>query len=255
MQTLLALLEPADYAFVVGLLESPVNLTDDRALKADLARFEATGSAESRAALDARIEKTVRYLGSADLAFWLRQAIGQAPGVSFDEIVRDVARALEVDEPQGGTLRARVEALTEAHVARTFGELPPEKQRALLRDLGVGEQQIGRFLRTSAGVFAFPLLVQAFDAFVVQGLVRNVVFGTIARLVGTRVSQGLFGLLAARMPWWLRLVGPAAWTLSIGWTVLDLQGPALRKTVPVVLYLGLVSHRARTLKAGPEKSE
>ena len=249
MQPLLSLLKPADYAFLVGLLGSPLNLNDDAALKADLRRFEETGSVEARTALDARLEKTIRYLGSADLAYWLREATGQQPGVGFDEIVRDVARALKVDVPRTGTLRERVEAVTEAHVARTFDEMPPDKQRQLLLELGVEEQQVMRFLRTSAGVFAFPVLVQAFDAFVIQGLLKSVVFGTIAKLIGRRLSEGLFTMLAARFPWWLRFVGPAAWTLSLGWTVLDLQGPALRKTAPVVLYLGLVSHRERAGEA------
>lgn len=252
MQPLLDLLQPADYAFLVGLVESPFNQTDDARLRQLLQQYEQSGAPADRAALDAHLEATVRYLGSADVAYWFRGSIGLAPGVSFDEIVRDVARTLKVPAPTGETLRARVEQVTEAHVARTFEEMPPEKQRALLLELGVEEQQVKRFLRTSAGVFAFPVLVQAFDAFVIQGLLKNVVFGTIAKLVGRRLSEGLFGLLAARFPFWLRLVGPAAWTLSIGWTALDLQGPALRKTVPVVLYLGLVSHRERARLPGGE---
>ena len=51
------------------------------------------------------------------------------------------------------------------------------------------------------------------------------------------------------VPWWLQWIGPAAWTLSVGWTALDLQGPAMRKTIPIVLYLGLCSMRERNASA------
>ena len=92
---------------------------------------------------------------------------------------------------------------------------------------------------------AVPALIQAFNFFVVEGLIRTVLFGSIARFIGSRLAGQLFAFLAARMPWWVTWVGPAAWTASIGWTAVDLQGPAYRKTVPAVLYLGLCSLRDR----------
>ncbi len=79
----------------------------------------------------------------------------------------------------------------------------------------------------------------------VEGIIKNVIFGTITRLLGRQLSARLFEMVAARFPWWVRWVGPASWAVSIGWTVLDLQGPAMRKTIPMVLYLGLCSIRQR----------
>ena len=250
MQDLLAPFEIADYRFLTDLLAGPLGRADDTATRAALARYEREHTPAARADLDDRLERTLRYLGSSDLAYAAREAAGQTPGVTLDELTGDAARALGITVPAHLPLRERIEAVVEAHAARTFAGLEPADQQRMLEELGVESQQAKRFLKTSAGVFAFPALVTAFETLVVEGLVKRLIFGTIAKFVGRRLSGVLFGALATRMPWWLRVIGPAAWTLSLGWTLVDLQGPALRKTVPAVLYLGLVSLRARLGAAG-----
>jgi uncharacterized protein YaaW (UPF0174 family) len=89
-------------------------------------------------------------------------------------------------------------------------------------------------------------MIEAFNLVVVQGLIKTIIFGTIARIIGRQLAARLFAFLAGRVPWWVGWIGPAAWTLSVGWTALDLQGPASRKTVPVMLYLGLCAVRKRS---------
>src|SRR5690606_14159479 len=163
----------------------------------------------------------------------------------FAEIVRDVARALRVEPPRLGTDRERLEAVVEQYATQQFASLTPEEQQRMLVELGVEQDKAARFVLKSAGVFSVPLLIAAFDAIVVQGLIKNIIFGTIARLVGRQLSARLFSLLAGRLPWWVSWIGPAAWAVSIGWTALDRQGPAMRKTIPVVLFLGLCSLRDR----------
>jgi uncharacterized protein YaaW (UPF0174 family) len=236
---------PEDYRFLAELLESPLNRTADSGLKALAARYERSEDPEIRAQLDDWIDRALRYLGSSDLAYALREATGQTPGVSLDEVISDAARMLRVPVPPPGSFRARAEALVESHATRTLEAMSPEEQQRMLEDLGVEKQQALRFVKTAAGVYAFPALVAAFQGFIIEGLLRRIVFGTITRLVGQRLSVALFGSLLAKMPWWLRVIGPISIAASVAWTTLDLQGPALRQTVPAVLYLGLVGHRAR----------
>ncbi len=245
MQDVLNILTPADYTFLVGLLESSVNLTDDSRLRSLLATVEAFDTEESRAALNRQLERQIRYLGSADLAFLFRQATGQEPGVAFSEIVRDVAQKVKVAMPHLGTNREMVERVAEDYATQQFADLSPEAQQRLLVDLGVEQERAAAFIKKSAGVFTLPALIAAFDVIVVQGLVKHIIFGAIAKILGGRLAGQLFRFVAGRFPWWLRWVGPAAWTVSISWTVLDLQGPAYRKTIPAVLYLGLCSIRER----------
>lgn len=191
------------------------------------------------------MESSIRYLGSSDLAYAFRSLTGSDPGVSFQEIVRDVASNLKVEAPKAATDREMVEKLATDYATQQFAELSPEEQQKMLENLGVEKDKAAAFIKRSAGVFALPMLIEAFNLVIVQGLIKTIIFGTIAKIIGSQLAGRLFTFLVGRMPWWVSWIGPAAWTLSIGWTTIDLQGPARRKTVPAVLYLGLCSLRER----------
>lgn len=262
-----ALLEPADLEFLGGILGVGESAADAAAGDAaeDAAAGEGGAGIEASARRRAELLHELRYAGSSDIMYAARRAMGNEPGVSFEEVVRDVARTLGVSDPTLGVSnptartvaagdsptedasRALVEHVATEHAAATFGKLPRDEQQKMLEDLGVEREKAAAFLARSAGVFALPALIQAFNHFVVQGLIKTVLFGSIARFIGARLAGQLFAFLAARMPWWVSWVGPAAWTASIGWTAIDLQGPAYRKTVPAVLYLGLCSLREKSV--------
>jgi len=142
-----------------------------------------------------------------------------------------------------GTDSEQVEFIAQEYATQQFANLSPEEQQQMLEDLGVEREKAEDFIKTSAGVFALPMLIEAFNYVIVQGLIKTIIFGTIAKIIGTQLANRLFTFLVGRLPWWVSWIGPAAWTLSIGWTTIDLQGPAKRKTIPVVLYLGLCSLR------------
>jgi hypothetical protein len=245
MQDVLSTFDLPDYTFAVELLTGELNLTDDGALRRALVAVERENTPAARAEMNRALEREIRYVGSADLAYLLRFVSGKEPGVPFREIVRDVARTLKVDVSPLGSDREMVEELVQNYATQQFAKFTPEEQQEMLVSLGVERDRAAAFVKKSAGVFAFPALIQAFDIIIVQGLVKNIIFGTIAKLIGRQLSARLFALLAGRFPWWVRWVGPAAWTVSIGWTVADLQGPAYRKTIPLVLYIGLCSLRER----------
>ncbi|MDA0378264.1 MAG: hypothetical protein O2899_02135 [Bacteroidetes bacterium] len=245
MKELLAILTPADYRFLAGIMESPLNQTDDGGFLEKVAALEAADTAENRDAIEAQFEQDFRYLGSSEIMYVFRSLTGSERGAPFQEIVRDVARSLKVDANLLGSDRDVVERLAESYATQQFADLQPEEQQKLLEDLGVDAQRARAFLARSAGVFALPMLIEAFNIVIVQGLIKTIIFGTIARIIGSQLASKLFAFLVGRMPWWVSWIGPAAWTLSIGWTALDLQGPATRKTLPAVLYLGLCSLRQR----------
>ncbi len=250
MRDLLEPATPEDYRFLGQLLTSPVSLSNDGPLKRSIDAYLSARSSGSPQAValrreaDAQIERALRYFGSSDVGHTVRGSVGMEAGVSLDVIVGDVARHLNVDLPSGARLPEEIEALAQRHVERTFASMAPADRQRALEELGVEARQARSFLTQSASVFALPVLIRAFDVVVVQGLVRNLIFGTITRYVGKRVAGTLLGALVARLPWWTRVVGPLSWAFSIGWTALSLQGPAYRKTVPAVLYLGLIGLRS-----------
>lgn len=238
-----------DYRFLVELLASGFNRSDDAGLHAAFDRYAEAPTDAHRAALDERLERVLGYLGAHDAAYALREATGQRPGVGVNTVIAEAARALGMHAPEHGTPRERCERVVETHTLRTWRELPRDEQQRLLEDLGVERQRALDFVKTASGVYAFPVLIGAFNAIVVQGLIKMVIFGTITKIVGARISALLFGQLLARMPWWAAWLGPASLALSAGWTALELGGPALRKTVPAVLYIGLVSLRSTHVPA------
>ena len=111
----------------------------------------------------------------------------------------------------------------------------------MLENLGVQTEEAVDFVKRSAGVYTIPVLIQTFSVVVVDGLIKRVLFGAIARIIGKALSDKLFSLIVSRLPWWVGWIGPVAWTASLSWTAVDVSGPAFRKTIPVTLYLGICS--------------
>ncbi len=245
MEDLLQILEPADFAYLAGIIRSDFNATADGELARLTAAYEEDPTAEICDELCSRFEREIRYLGSSEVAYGFRAITGQDPGVSFQETVRDVAMSLKVGKPPLGTDREQVEWVVAEYATNQFTDLSQEEQQKMLEDLGVESEKAEAFLKKSAGVFALPMLVEAFNYVIVQGLIKTIIFGTIARIIGQQLAGRLLTFLIGRLPWWVSWIGPAAWTFSIGWATLDLQGPAKRKTIPVILYLGICSMRER----------
>jgi len=243
MKDLLQILEPADFAYLAGIIRSDFNATADGDLARLSTEYEEDPTDELCEELCSRFEREIRYLGSSEVAYGFRTVTGQDPGVSFQETVRDVASALKVGKPPLGTDREQVEWVASEYATSQFAHLSQEEQQKMLEDLGVEREKAEAFLKKSAGVFALPMLVEAFNYVIVQGLIKTIIFGTIARIIGQQLANRLLTFLVGRLPWWVNWIGPAAWTFSIGWATLDLQGPAKRKTIPVVLYLGICSMR------------
>jgi len=245
MKELLSILEPADFRFLAGILESPLNQTDDSQFDDIVSKLESEDTPDNRRAVEETFERELRYLGSSEIMYVFRSLSGSESGVPFQEIVRDVSRSLDVDTALLGSDREMVEKLATDYATQQFADLSPDEQQSMLEDLGVEREKARAFLARSAGVFALPMLIEAFNYVIVQGLIKTIIFGTIAKIIGSQLAAKLFTFLIGRMPWWVSWIGPAAWTLSIGWTTIDLQGPAKRKTIPIVLYLGLCSLRER----------
>jgi len=243
-----------DYRFLVGICTEGFRLTDGTLLAA-FQQFEKTGEAEDRARLDLLVQEDLGYLGSADAAYWTRRLGGKPGGVPFDEIVNDVAKYLEVRLPRDGTTDEHLALLASSWTRRMLVTLPANEVHAFLDALGVEEAQAWRLLGRTSAAFSVPLLLSGVEYLLVHHLVRGVLLSNLTRFLGQRISTMVLGAMVSRFPWWTRWIVPAAWVGSLGFTVLDLQGPAFRKTVPVVLYLGSLVLRDAAQAVGLEVGE
>ncbi|NND72430.1 MAG: hypothetical protein HKN43_12720 [Rhodothermales bacterium] len=242
MQELFEGFQAEDFAFIAGLLESRVNFSDDRELKRLLdASSEDTTNADKRDDLIAKMRDEIRYAGSSDLAYFYRWMRGGTPGVPVKQVFKDVSSQLDIPVDSVLTEREMVAHIAREYAEREFASLPDDDKIQMLEQLGVASEKATEFVKRSAGVYTIPVLIKTFSVVVVDGLIKRVLFGTIARIIGKAVADRLFALLLTRIPWWVGWIGPAAWTASLSWTAVDVAGPAYRKTIPITLYLGLNS--------------
>ena len=245
-----------DFAFLAGLIESRINFSDDRQLKHLLESYsEDTTNADKRDDLIAKMRDEIRYVGSSDVAYFYRWMRGRTPGVTIKDVFRDVAKQLDIKVSPVLTEREMATHIAREYAEREFANLPEDDKIQMLEQLGVETEKATAFVKRSAGVFTIPVLIQTFSVVVVDGLIKRILFGTIARIIGKAVADRLFALLLTRIPWWVGWIGPVAWTASISWTAIDITGPAYRKTIPVTLYLGLCAMNLDSDSEGDSKQD
>lgn len=254
MKTVLEKCEIADFEFLIGTLNCWFNLAvfDNNKLKDLLAEYCNDQSKQNHKKLLTQIEGTTRYLGSHDIAYVFRWMFKPEAGVKVDEIIRDIAFKLKI-KLRAGTTEARLERLVRGVVEKTLSKLKPADLRKLFEENNVGPDKIEEFftaLDRHVKHLVFPVMIQVIGVKTVSKMIPQIVVPVIAAFIGREAAKQLVKELAKRFPWWAEWLGPVAWTISIGWLVFDLLGPAYRKTIPVILYLGIVS-----LRDGPEDGD
>ncbi|MCY4171663.1 MAG: hypothetical protein OXF08_08720 [Bacteroidetes bacterium] len=234
MQDILLSLTRDDYSYIIKIIQGPFDQCSH--LKAHLMSVE---SSDHRKALCEGIEEKIRYLGSSNIAYFSRRTLGIEPGVDFRYMIRDTARFLKVPLANQGTEREMLIKLVHLYAVDQFSQLSLVEQQQMLESLGVERKRAMDFLKKAGGFFALPVLIQALGRLVVEGLIKTLLFGWTARLIGVNLTNTIFSIMFARIPWWINTIIPGAWSISIGLTALQMQGPSRQKTVPILLYLGL----------------
>jgi uncharacterized protein YaaW (UPF0174 family) len=247
LQPLLAKCDLDDYRVLTETIATYVGPTDDRGLRDGLDGLEKDPSPERRAALTRLLEREIRYLGSSDAAYlWRLHVEHREPaGVSVDQMIRDVSGRLRVKQRLLGSTEARLEHLVKEVAEKTFFKLSSEAQRELFARAGLSTAQQREFfqrIKENKALF-FPVLNAIVGPKVVFTLIEGIVISLLAQFVGREAAKELVKRLIARAPWIANVLGPVVWGASVGWLIYDVQGPAYRKTVPLLLYLGVVGLR------------
>ncbi|MCL8021686.1 hypothetical protein [Klebsiella pneumoniae] len=243
-----------DYAMLISQIDSYVNFSSDKELKELLTCYRSDPNTSNKVRLAKALEREIRYLGSADVAYMFRKIFKEEDpaGVSIREIIDDVSVKLKVKQKQLGGIEARLERLVRLAAEKTFLSMSPEQQRKLFEESGIGcEQQNEFFIRLKDNKAALlPLLMSVLGPEITARLVQGLAVLAISQFIGKEAAKKLIEQLATKFPWWSNWLGPIVWGLSLSWLAFDLQGAANRKTIPIMLYLGLVG-----LRDGPEAGE
>ncbi len=240
-----------DFALLAEQIDSYVNLSDDKELKRLIKNYEQSQSETSKLELAKFIEKEFRYIGSSDIAYAFRKiASSEEPsGVSIHEIISDVSSKLKIKQKLIGSAEAKVERIVKFTVEKVFFSMKPEEQRELFTKAGVGRGQQDEFfekIKDNKTNF-LPILLSILGPEITLVIVQGLAISALAAFIGRKAAEELIKNLIARFPWWAEWLGPIVWGLSLSWLALDLQGAAYRKTIPIIIYLGIVG-----LRDGPE---
>ena len=178
------------------------------------------------------IADCLRKTGSNDFATLFRGG----EGVDYAEIVIDVGEKLGI---KGLSMRSEVEVnegkIFEKMFADALDLMSLEERRTLFKAMNVYEPDW--ILVGKSGVVTVQHLVSHFGGFATYRL-SLIVANIVSRAI---LGSGLsFAANAALTRVIGTLLGPAGWIATGAWLAADLAGPAYRKTVPAVLYVGML---------------
>jgi uncharacterized protein YaaW (UPF0174 family) len=243
-----------DYKVFVDIIDNYLSFTDNKKLNSELLAFHENPSVSNRDVLNRHMEKCIRYFGSADLAYLWRYLFSndKPAGVSVGEIIDDVGKRLKVTPKKLGSTEARLERLVKKVAEKTFFDLTPEKQRELFIKAGLSVEQQRTFfekIKNNKAMF-LPMLLPILGPKIVMELLEGLIVLVLAGFMTRQAAKQILKRLLTRIPWVAEWLGPIVWIVSLGWVALDIQSPAYRKTVPALLYLGVIC-----LRDGPAEGD
>jgi uncharacterized protein YaaW (UPF0174 family) len=239
MKSILLTCEAHDFEYLCEILDGHLALTSSHTRRRELLRdYQRTRDIQLRKQLAALIDEQIRYFGSSNLAYLGRQLFGGNSGVSSEEIINDVCARLGVTIKIGGTTAYKLQKLIKAVAEKELADLAPVQLRSLCIALGVPESstaQIVELIGRQRGMSVVAALLQVLGPVVTLSLVQTLIIQLIASMTG---HESFGDATTTRRSGWLGMR-----SLSGAARMLDPQGPAFRKTVPVCLYLGVVALR------------
>lgn len=191
--------------------------------------------------LNHKIEKEIRYLGSNDIAYVTRVMRGYDPaGVGVDEIIDDLCKLFNLEISTAHTLEARLEIFAGKVIDQQFAKLSDEQKREILKKMNFEKHHLNDVMDEiiKKQELLLPVLLQLLKGSLGPEVIQALLMSIIGSVIGKGVAQQTLIQISTKLPF-----GPVFWGLGIGWLILDLLGPASRKTIPLMLYMAVLSFR------------
>lgn len=175
-----------------------------------------------------KIVNHLRRMGSNDIATIARGG----DGVSYDEVVYDVAKKLKApDINKNATAEYNERQIIIKIFSEAFEKMSDDEKRFLLDSIGVSGQDIPF---ATSGVLIIQLMLKKYGGFAVYRtsiIVANLVSRAI---LGSGLSFATNAMLTRSIG---LFIGPIGWIASGAWLAVDLLGPAYRKTIPAIVHI------------------
>lgn len=234
-----------DTNFIIDQIDSYINFSDDSGLKE--LRTSWGGNGIMPLSLAHKLETEIRYLGSNDIAYLRRRMFGYEPaGVSMNEIIDDVSKSNKIKIKQVGSIEYKLEQFALAMADKKVNSMSVDEQQKLFEsckdtiDSNLHDKII-KDLKVRGSYYS-PVLLGILGSKLAPELIEGLIIGILANYMGKEAAKALLKETAKRMPF-LAALGPIFIAGITGWTIIDIAGPANRKLVPILLWLGVVSLR------------
>lgn len=157
-------------------------------------------------------------------------------GVTYHELVCDVARHLKADFNPKATAEMIEKAILVCVMKRSLEEMTEEQKAEFFAEFGT-RYSIGAGPAAAAAAMA-SIKMSGFAAYKMAAIVANMVAKSI-------LGKGLtFAATGTMMRGISVFAGPVGWGVAALWTAFDLASPAYRVTVPCVLQIAYMRQRA-----------
>lgn len=179
------------------------------------------------------IGKEIRLFGGNSLVNMFR-----GDGVSYDEIVRDVASKLGADYgKQTPLVTVEMNVLTKI-LEKSFEKMSDAERDEILKELNV--KNLTGAGPAAAGALIAVMRAGGFKTFQLAAIVAN----AVAKFI---LGRGIpFAVMGPMMRYLSVAIGPVGWVVSTLWTVADLASPAYRVTLPCVVQIAYMRQKALT---------
>lgn len=160
-------------------------------------------------------------------------------GVSYDEIVRDVAKHLNVKfDKYAGTPQVE-DGLLKALLVSSFEKMSAEEREAVLKDLNIPDAK--ELAKRSIAAIGSGIFAATLTSAMTFHLSRYVAGGTVAALLGRGLTLGAASIVARPVA---VFAGPIGWAVTGAWALADMSSPAYRVTVPCVVQIAYMRQKA-----------
>ena len=156
----------------------------------------------------------------------------QGRGPSYESIVYDVCKQLNVEVGVYDTTEEMERALLDKVTEKMLDELTPEQLKEIMNKL-----EIRKHTYTKQAVMAALLLTRRINLRLYYYVMSYILRMATNMLIGRGVLMAGFGLMSRGLS---VLMGPIGWILLSGWTAWDIAGPAYRVTIPAVLQIAFL---------------
>lgn len=170
------------------------------------------------------IVSEIQKYGGNTLANLLRGGVG----VSYREILCDVCEHLKVNFNKCQSIQMIEDSLLSKVLTEVWEKMSYEERKAVLADTGCNVHSVGGV--TSATMITL-FRKGGFSSYKLTMIIINAVWRAIfGRGLSLAANRAICKFLSV-------LTGPIGWALTGVWTAVDIASPAMRVTVPAVIYI------------------